>query len=91
MEGLGCRHYFAENLLESLYIDYPAGDHYQVITPVRPTEEFDLEIHNFVKSRKYKALKNFCLDIGRHVIDTAVKLESESTEGFAPARARPMS
>jgi hypothetical protein len=85
LEGLGCRHYFAENLFESLYIDYPAGDHYQVITSIRPTKELNLEIHKFVKSRKYKALKTSCLDIGRHVIDTRSMLESGSNEGFVLA------
>jgi hypothetical protein len=41
-----------------------------VITSIRPTEELNLKIHNFLKSREYKALKSFCLDIGRHFIDT---------------------
>jgi len=56
-----------------------------VITSIRPTEELNLEIHNFVKSRKYKALKNFCLDIGRHVIDTRGLLESGSNQGVVLA------
>jgi hypothetical protein len=48
-----------------------------------------LKIHSFLKSREYKALKGFCLDIGRHVIDT--RSQAGSTEGFVPVRARPMS
>src|SRR5215468_10066862 len=62
--------YFLENLVECLCVYYTARDQDQVITSVRPAEEFDLEIHNFDESREYKAARNFCLDIGRHVIDT---------------------
>src|SRR5262245_8482612 len=66
---------FLENLVESRYIHYTPGDHNQVITSVRPTEEFDLEIHNFVESREYKASKNFCLDMRRQIIDTRAQIE----------------
>src|SRR5215510_10598083 len=72
--------YFLENLVECLCVYYTARDQDQVITSVRPTEEFDLEIHNFDESRKYKAARNFCLDIGRHVIDTRAPRWSPETK-----------
>jgi hypothetical protein len=60
-----------------------------VITSVRPTEEFDLEIHNFVESSEYKASKSFCLDMRRHIIDTRAQMSRGNNEGFVPASAKP--